>query len=179
MIDPKDFKPNSKVGSPEKFREWIVLGEKFEQRFIASLDNTFGNRFMWFKHPNCSTTGKHCKCYDFENLTNEYATIECKQDWYASHSKNLCFERYMMDSKRLKAVYWAHEPWENHVLWFRVDDLREAIQLMIDTGNAMWFMGGDDKRTEMCRIDAKLLLANVKHLRLDLTKPLPPEMFNM
>lgn len=174
-----EFRPGPKVGSAAKFAHDMAVGEEFEQRFLGCLEQSFGNRFMWIKHPSCSQTRRHCKCYDFENLTPEWVTIECKKDWYAGHSKNLCFERYMMDEKILKAVYWAHEPWANHVLWFRVDDMRRAIQLFIDSGNAHWFMGGDDKRTEMCTIDAKWFLANCKHMRLDLTKPLPDDMFNL
>lgn len=159
------------------FYESVAVGEEFEQRFIAALDGTFGSRFMWYKHPSCSGERWHCKCYDFENLTQEYITIECKKDWYAGHSKKLCFERYLMDADKLKALYWAHEVWQGTVLWFRVDELRAGIQMFIDSGEASWFMGGQGARTEMCTPDAKLFLANVPHIRLDLSKPLPPEMF--
>lgn len=168
----------SKPDTSETFNESVAVGEEFEQRFVAALRNSFGDRYYWHKHPSCSGTAKHCKCFDFENLTQELITIECKKDWYAKHSSRLCFERYLMDPDILRATHWAHEVWQDTVLWFRVDDLRAGIQSFIDIGRARWFMGGQGQRTEMCTPDAKLFLQHVPHLRLNLAAPLPPDMLD-
>lgn len=166
------------VGSKEKFQRDMEAGEDFERRFKEAMEVSFGEKYAWIKHENCSGTRWHCKCFDLESLAEGQLTIECKKDWKAQKTKNICLEAYLMNPEICKADYLAHEIAEGHVIWFNMFDLREGLMTFHDNGY-LPIQGGDDKKTLMYVIDGKLFLKHVPHKRLNLNEPLSESMWEL